>query len=266
MLTLTELPFDKLRTAKLPVVSGRESKGFTLVELLVVIAILSLLASILLPGLARAKELARRVMCLSNVRAMAVASHQYAGSHQDTYPIAKYTPADTSVYVFLGWDFRYRRDGAIEAGLLWSTGENQQVQQCPGYRGPANFSGDCYTGYNYNTSYIGHGQWEAIFAPAKTDSVRSPASCALFGDGQWSGGANKYMRAPFKNPGDEQFTGRYAGTQGYRHVNTTNVSFCDGHAESLSQRYTEIEPAGHQANIGEGTGFLSPDNGAYDLE
>ena len=55
---------------------GRRA-GFSLVELLVVIAVIALLASILAPSLARAKELARRVHCLGNLHQMGVAGHAY---------------------------------------------------------------------------------------------------------------------------------------------------------------------------------------------
>jgi len=71
------------------------------------------------------------------------------------------------------------------------------------------------------------------------------------------------MRAPFPNPGDASFTGRWAGTQGFRHQKRTNVSYADGHAASLSACYTNnADGAGH---VAPGTGFLSPDNSAYDL-
>jgi prepilin-type processing-associated H-X9-DG protein len=73
------------------------------------------------------------------------------------------------------------------------------------------------------------------------------------------------MRAPWPNPGDLGFFGRFAGTQGYRHRGMTNVAFCDGHAESWDERHAETLPA-EQPNIAPSTGFLSPDNRLYDLQ
>ena len=62
---------------------NRQSKSFTLVELLVVVAIIALLVSILLPSLGRAKELAKRVICLSQQRSIALAQVIYANEYQD---------------------------------------------------------------------------------------------------------------------------------------------------------------------------------------
>jgi prepilin-type N-terminal cleavage/methylation domain-containing protein/prepilin-type processing-associated H-X9-DG protein len=59
----------------------RGSSGFTLIELLVVIAIISLLMSVLLPSLHKARELARSVMCLTQLRSLGVANSLYAHDH-----------------------------------------------------------------------------------------------------------------------------------------------------------------------------------------
>ncbi len=62
--------------------------GFTLIELLVVIAIISLLVSILLPSLTKAKELARRVACASNLHNLGVGFHIYASESDAFLPMA----------------------------------------------------------------------------------------------------------------------------------------------------------------------------------
>lgn len=61
-------------------------KGFTLIELLVVIAIIALLVSILMPGLSRARELAKRASCASNASSIGKAIALYQGSYKDAYP------------------------------------------------------------------------------------------------------------------------------------------------------------------------------------
>jgi prepilin-type processing-associated H-X9-DG protein len=97
------------------------------------------------------------------------------------------------------------------------------------------------------------------------NDVRNPGRCALFGDGEYVGGANKFMRSPWPSPGDTGFSGRAAGTQGFRHRGRTNVVFCDGHAESLGTACTDTE-AREKKNIAPGTGFLSRDNSLYTTE
>jgi len=239
--------------------------AFTLVELLIVIGIIALLIGILLPVLGRARETAKRVTCLSNLRQMVIAANAYAVDHNGAYPIAYYWASDESACYSYAWDlttiFRPGQPNEVVPGLLWGYGGTTKIQQCPSFEGQANWLTDPYTGYNYNTSFIGHGQFEAIVAPAKVTQIRNPSKTAIFGDGQYRAGANKFMRAPWPNPGDETFAGRWAGTQGFRHLGMTNVAFCDGHAESLRDRFTDN--ADGAANVAPGTGFLSPDNRMY---
>ena len=71
-------------------IHGRRSRlGFTLIELLVVVAIISLLVAILLPALGKARDLARSVACLSNLRAINIGV-QFYGADNDDYAVPKY--------------------------------------------------------------------------------------------------------------------------------------------------------------------------------
>ena len=232
-------------------------RAFTLVELLVVVGIVALIVGILLPTMSRARGQARSTACVANLRQLALAAQHYALHNGGRFPVAKWG-ADF-------WDFSIV-NGKPVPGLLWRGHSDLRVQQCPGFDGRAN-SLDPHTGYNYNTSYIGHGQGETVEAPAKLDQVRDPGRTALFGDGEWAAGANKFMRAPLRHAGlDETLPSvRAAGTQGFRHRGATNVAFVDGHVESWRERHAKTADP-QMPPVAEGTGFLSKDNSMYDLE
>lgn len=244
---------------------NRRTRGLTLVEMLVVTGIVAALGGVLLPVVGRARESAKTVECLSNLRQMFLGATSYAVRHNGAYPIAYYAGSDAQNLYAFNWDFTLVRERAtgmrsVRPGLLWYGAADGKVQQCPSFDGRSNTLMDPYTGYNYNTSFIGRGETELIKAPAHTSDVRSPAGTVLFGDGEWGGGANKYMRSPLPSASDSNLSARHAGTQGYRHRGQTNVVFADGHAESRGARFTAGRP------VAEGTGFLSEDNSLYDLE
>jgi prepilin-type processing-associated H-X9-DG protein len=236
-------------------------RAFTLVELLVVLGIIMVLAGLMLSGLAGARKSAQSTLCLNNLRQLAVAATEYAARYDESYPPAQWSdPSDPALT--RAWDVTHRGATVVGPGLLWMGQRTPAIQQCPAFDGRAQSPGE-HTGYNYNTSYIGRGTGEG--PPARVAAVKQPALTLLFGDGQWSEGANKYMRSPKPSPtepwGYSSNETRAAGTQGYRHRRMTNAVFCDGHAESIRDRFT----AGNDKVV-DGTGFLSQDNSLYDLD
>src|SRR5512138_1083752 len=86
---------------------SKSKKGFTLIELLVVIAIIAILAAILFPVFAKAREKARQATCTSNEKQLGLAVMQYVQDYDETYPQvymypAVYDNADACPWTVLG--------------------------------------------------------------------------------------------------------------------------------------------------------------------
>ncbi|MBW8000838.1 MAG: type II secretion system protein [Planctomycetes bacterium] len=251
-------------------------KAFTLIELLVVISIIAMLMAILMPTLARARQQGKNMICLSNLRQMAIAANTYLNDNDGYYPLAQLAEMVDGKYYVREWDFVRTFESGIfescEPGILWGGDTILKIQQCPSFKGGANSAGDPYTGYNYNSSYIGgilqrdsSGNLRGSNS-SRAVEVRKPSQCAIFGDGQYGDGANKFMRAPFTGKLDESSASlRAYGTQGFRHNNKTDVAYCDGSVSTVKHRFTETYPP-LMRFVADGTGFLSADNSAYDLE
>jgi prepilin-type N-terminal cleavage/methylation domain-containing protein/prepilin-type processing-associated H-X9-DG protein len=115
--------------------------GFTLIELLVVIAIIAILAGMLLPALARAKDRAKAIQCMNNTRQLMTAWRLYVEDNNDTLPYSYATAANVAPYNWVpgilddsnpsaqaNWD----PTTTIEKSVIWQyTGKSAGIWSCP---------------------------------------------------------------------------------------------------------------------------------------
>jgi prepilin-type N-terminal cleavage/methylation domain-containing protein/prepilin-type processing-associated H-X9-DG protein len=201
-------------------------RGFTLIELLVVIAIIAILAAILFPVFAKAREKARQSSCLSNVKQLAIAFFAYAQDY-DEHCARCYARNGASISA-VRW---YWNPG--NEGMLYPYVKNSQVFQCP--------SGACY-GANRNV-LLSNGDCDGLTLAA----MRTPAELIAFADTTlWNcspttglGGTaanglglrrwSLFTAAATWGTGTCNGGGLLFG----RHNDMANIAFCDGHAKCL---------------------------------
>jgi prepilin-type processing-associated H-X9-DG protein len=249
--------------------------------MLTVIAVIGIHLSIAIPAVTSVRGSARAGRCQSNLRQLGVAAQTYLVQNKDRYPAAIIYAMTPTGLETRAWDFTQSADGSVRGGALWEfAAAAGEVQQCPDFEGPSTFGNDPHTGYNYNTTYIGaegrfpevdaQGNWLDGWKVARrglpSSQHRRTSTTALFGEGGWRGGANKFMRAP-SNTVENDLSTVYAGAQAFRHQGCTHVCFLDGHVAGMCtchegpQATTPLLDgvAGFPAN-----GFLSNDDTNYD--
>ncbi len=244
-------------------------KAFTLIELLVVIAIIAILAAILFPVFAQAKEAAKKTQCLSNQKNVGTALQLYLGDSDDTYNMLQYYTATGDQVRWFDMVFPYIKNGekfvfngrASGKGGVFSCptvasqqealyGLHQRVFPESFSAGAApNFPGVSATAIDAPSDKIlmvekglnkGNSNWLQFMGDqwAWTGSVGNPAGSRDVEHYDLDQAQNRdcdFAAGSAYVPGQWDTWGQCGMLPRYRHNRTTNVSFADSHVKSMNR-------------------------------
>jgi prepilin-type processing-associated H-X9-DG protein/prepilin-type N-terminal cleavage/methylation domain-containing protein len=219
----------------------RKRSGFTLVELLVVIGIISLLIAMLLPALNKARQAAKTVQCLSNLKQISLAMQMYAGENHGWMPPLYQATGNPSPSQYQRWTATLCRGKYLPVAAVFFCPEMENNTYRDWW---LKHSDDAavdasiwqYPDYGYNAMFIGRSMGPYggdEYQPARQTQIKQPAQTVLLADDQ----IGRYSGSPGLSGSSwlatAAATNEFKGYMDARHSGAVNVAWADGHATSV---------------------------------
>lgn len=220
--------------------------AFTLIELLVVIAIIAILAAILFPVFAQAREKARGTSCLSNLKQIGIGTALYVQDYDEHLFIREYTIGGDPTYNYQVWNAKRRIADStwdVTQGVLQPYMKSYQIQECPSSKTLA--AGTTTTtdlGYGFNQTYL----LPSASYSAGIPFITNVSETVLMADTAIISGG-KVVR----------FAANWAPSASYPtlhglHTGTANVLWLDSHAKAAHPSYRTTASLGYPASQWQG--------------
>ena len=227
--------------------------GFTLIELLVVIAIIAILAAILFPVFAQAREKARQTSCASNLKQIGIAWQMYSQDNDQVMGLPAYRTYDGAGNVTGSkqWDgYSISATGLYDTsqGLIQPYMKSSAIQTCPdmpsvGSAATAKYGGFT-TGYAVN-QYLIQATYAGTLASATTSyaldsQIQAPSDTILMADAAWWYLGSYHVINNLISPSYYGSIGKPIPVINFRHTEHANILFCDGHVKAFAPSYSTM--------------------------